>query len=191
MALPPIAKIGLIFLGGAVIYGAHQYFVADRRQISGQTPPSDLHPLSGTWVPGATLGNNPRVVKDIMLPVQLSTAPEIKTRQGDIVQLPSGNIDNKDVLAQLLTNLSPQATDLVYELMLMNVATHGRDLSDPATRDQTIQEVLSAAVKKVDWTQGLMPFAFGSPEADVWVATQMLGEIAHQSFFNKVAAGVA
>lgn len=147
----------------------------------------EVHALSGVWAENATLGNAPRTVNDVMLPIELSFEPEIRDAEGEIRPAGGNLVSSLPVLEALVTNMTEMANDLTYEMMLHLTANEGMDMSNPQVRDEAVQRTLSTVAPRADWTKGLQPYTAGSPEFDVWVGVQMLGEIAYQSYWNKQA----
>lgn len=189
--LSTAAKIGIVGLTAIGLVGLAKGYDAwekNTRKKKKQEDKPKGPPLQNVYVADAVIGNAPRIVDDVMLPIELSFEPQIRNpNTGDLFAPGTNVIDNVDMLSNVVTNLSPQANNMAYEYMLHLVANKGYDLSDPATRDEAVQETASKIAPRVDWTKGLQPYAYGSPEVSVWIGAPTLGEIAHQSYWNKQA----
>lgn len=197
--LGTLAKVGLVALAAVGVAGIASEVQArekQRRKAAKKKKGTTKRPkgkgeaaLSGIYAPGAALGNAPLVTEDVMLPIELSFEPDIRDPQtGDIVTADSNLISDISTLHQVVTNLTSDGNTLAYDQMSALVAEKGVDMTDPTARDAAIQEALTVIAPEVDWSQGLQPYAFGSPEVDTWIGVQTVGEIAHQSHWNKQAA---
>ena len=92
-------------------------------------------------------------------------------------------------IGSLITGLSPYSAQLAYELALIQIADNGVNWADPDQRDGAIVEILSSMARGVDWSQGLSPYTYGSAPWEAWTGVQIVGTIANQSYFNKIAMG--
>lgn len=99
----------------------------------------------------------------------------------NVIALPS------KAIGALVTNLEPTAARTAYELALHHIRNKGVDWSDGAQRDNATKAILKAVAPKMDWSQGLQPYTFGSLPYQVWASVQMLGTVAMQSLSNKDA----
>ncbi len=88
-------------------------------------------------------------------------------------------------ISSLITGLSPDSAQLAYELALIQIADKEVVWSDLKQREDAIKEILSAVAPKVDWSQGLQPFAYGDRGWQAWVGVETVGWIADQSLANK------
>jgi hypothetical protein len=109
------------------------------------------------------------------------------TKPTPMVTVVDGTVNDPSQLAVLITNIASAKAQLAYDTMLA-LAIDGHDFSEPGTLDAAVQTTVQTIAPKVDWSQGLSPYSFTSPEALIWRGTQMLGELAHQSYWNKNAA---
>lgn len=186
-------KVALVALGVGAAYGISKAVeAADTKKKKADKKNGKkngkVSPLSGVWAENAALGNSPDTVDRVVLPVELSFEPEIRDPEtGDILPAGTNIIDNQALMELLVTNLTPSATKKAYQYMQHWVENKGYDLSNPSMRDKAVQLTLSEIAPDVDWTQGLQPYAYGTPQVDVWLGTQMLGEMAHQSYWNQQA----
>lgn len=89
-------------------------------------------------------------------------------------------------IGALLTGLRPEHARAVYELALVQIG-NGVNWANAQERDAAIARILTQLVPSTDWSQGLSPYTFGSPEWSAWAAVQTLGTVAAQSYFNKRA----
>jgi hypothetical protein len=175
-------------IGGAVAIDKYVEQKAKKKAKEKKEQAPAVHPLSGVWAENATLGNAPLVVNEVMLPIDLSFEPEVRDLQGNVGPAGGNVVNSQLVLESLVTNLTSDTADVAYNYMLFLAAEKGMDMSNPTVRDEATQRTLSRVAPRVDWTKGLQPYTVGSPEFDVWLGVQMLGEIAYQSYWNKQAA---
>lgn len=196
MALSAVAKIGLLVAGTAAAGGVA--LAAMPKEKPKKKKKSKKARLSGVYVPGATIGGVTErddqdqvrqiLVEDIMLPVELSFLPLVRDPQTqDILPAMSPVVDDPLTLQALVTDLSPEVALTAYELFLHYVANQERNLSNDQQLDKTVREVLAVTAPKVNWVKGIQNYPEGSPEFDVWMGHQLLGEIAYQSYWNKQA----
>lgn len=89
-------------------------------------------------------------------------------------------------ISYLVTDLAPYSAQLAYELALLEVATHEVDWSDATARDNSIRKIVMKIAPKMDWSQGLSPYTYGSAPYKVWSGVQLLGTVANQSYYNKL-----
>lgn len=119
--------------------------------------------------------------------------PEGHERQIDLLDV-SGDFTRysttQKAIAYVITGLSAESSQLAYELLLIDL-DQGLDWSDPSARDAATATVLSKIASGIDWSRGMEPYAYGGPESQAWVGVQIVGAIAHQSFYNKRAFGGA
>lgn len=90
-------------------------------------------------------------------------------------------------IASLVTNVTGDFARYAYEFSLAKI---GQQLNADAwgeNHDAIIMEVLAKIAPMVDWSAGLAPFTPSDPESMVWTATQLLGTVANQSYWNKKA----
>lgn len=154
---------------------------------------SGVSPLSGYYTPGSTLSNSESTLAKVVLPVLLSFEPDVRNPENGEIS-PAGTKDitlvSPQLLPNLVTNLTPRATEDAFKYMEDLIATKGLNLENPVVRDQAIQETLNkTGARKVDWSKGLSPYTFGSSEFNVWQGVQLLGELAYGTYINKAAMG--
>lgn len=104
---------------------------------------------------------------------------------------PDGDLEvhhtSDKAIAYLITGLSPESAQLAYELALVHIADKNVDWADPQARDAATMQILTSIAPKVDWSQGLRPYSYGSAHWKAWVGVQTVGTVANQSIFNKRA----
>jgi hypothetical protein len=100
-------------------------------------------------------------------------------------------------IALLVTNVTPEFARAAYEWMLskISVGSMSNEADDwtrtvngavvSTTRDEVVQEVLETIAPDLDWSQGISPYRFGDAAYYAWTATELLGEVARQSWLNK------
>ena len=185
-----IAKFGLLAVAAVgVVGGVKGYDMYKKKKAKDKK--QAISDLSGVYAEGATVGAQPSITTDVLLPVVLSTKPYVRNGEsGNIVMANTPTVASETMLHSLVTNLTPDAALVIYEYMLMLVATKGDMLTaqDVAQREKAVKETLSKVASKVDWSKGLQPYKANGPEYAVWMGANMLGEIAYQSFWNKQAA---
>ena len=91
-------------------------------------------------------------------------------------------------IAYLITGLSPASAQLAYELATVHIADKGVNWLDMAQQDAATQKILATIAPKIDWSQGLKPYTYGSSAWKAWVGVQTVGTVANQSHFNKLAS---
>ncbi len=93
----------------------------------------------------------------------------------------------KKAIAYLISGLSPEYARLAYELALVHIVDKGVVWVDATQRDAATAQILTTLAPKMDWTQGLGPYTYGSLPWKAWVGIQTIGMVANQSYFNKMA----
>ncbi len=179
-----LSTTGKLIAVGVVTAGVIGLSLAGKKARKTKKRRAKGAPLSDVYVSDALL---PGVVADdVMLPISLSLEPRtVTTSEADIV---GGAVNDPAQLGILITDINPERAQMAYEYMLTLVRDEGYDLSDPGTLDEAIKRTVSVIAPRVDWSMGLQPYAFTDPETLVWRGTQLLGELAHQSYWNKQAA---
>lgn len=95
----------------------------------------------------------------------------------------------KKAIAYLISGLTPEFARLAYEFALLQIGQNGVDWSDPQQREVATSKILAKIAPKVDWSQGLEPYAVGSAPYKVWQGVQTMGAVANQSYYNKQMLG--
>jgi hypothetical protein len=181
----PLATVALL---AAVVGGG--YLVYREMKPKPKKAVSGVSPLSGVYTPGSTLGNSPGVMGAMVMPVMLSFAPDVRNPQTGEIGSAGTNVVTLPMLSALVTNLTPTATRDAYGYMEYLIASKGYNLGNAVVRDQAVQETLNKiGARRVDWSKGLAPYVFGSPESQTWLGVQLLGELAQGTFNNKAAMG--
>lgn len=88
-------------------------------------------------------------------------------------------------ISALVVNVTPDFANKIYGELSSAMSKGTIDWSDPTTRDKTISAVLRNVVPSVDWSKGLAPFVRNDKPSQIWYATQTLGAIADQTYWNK------
>lgn len=86
-------------------------------------------------------------------------------------------------IAALVTNVTGEFASKIYGELKAAMSKGTVDWGN--THDQVIASVLRNVVPSVDWSKGLAPFVRGDKPSTLWAATQTLGAIADQTYWNK------
>lgn len=182
--LSAVQQAALVGLAAVTIAGVAAASSTKPRRGKGKKKQNSLE---GVFERGATFGDVPEIVEDIELPIEFSQEPEARDDMGQIANAGTNKIDTQDQLRVIVTNLKPDVAKDVYATMKNKVAEEGVDFSQGEERDKVLMEVMPQVAPGVDWSKGLMPYTYGSPEAETWIGVQLIGEAAHQSYYNKQA----
>jgi hypothetical protein len=184
MALSTTGK--LVTLGAMTAGVVSLSYAASRaqRETKQRRAGSQEPPLEGVYALGTRLPE--RVAQDVQLPIEFTFSPRTMSLQGDIIEGPP-SIATEAQLLNLVTDMTHERANIAYEYMLHLVGNKGMDLSDATTRDEAVRRTAAVTAPRVDWSKGLSPYAYDSPEGLVWRGIELLGELAHQSYWNKQA----
>jgi len=163
-------------------------YAAQKAKQRAKTPGKKTPTLEGVFELGARLPA--RVVNDVLPPIELSFLPRTMTLDGKIID-GERNIENAAQVGNLVTDITQERANIAYEYVLNLLGQEEVSVATPAERDAVIKRVVSVIAPRVDWSQGLSPYAYGQPESRVWVGVQLIVELANQSYFNKQALGGA
>lgn len=186
MALSNKGKIIAVWVAvvGVVALSIAKMEARESSQSKAKAKQTPKDPLAGVYEHDALLPAT--VAEDVMLPVYLTLPPRWKPTP--MVMVVDGTVNDSTQLAVLITDITPEKAQMAYEYLKGLVVNEGFDLSEPGTLDEAVKLAVDVIAPKVDWSQGLVPYAFNDPEALVWRGTQLLGELAYQSYWNKQAA---
>jgi hypothetical protein len=181
------SKVVLLALAAFGVVGATKGYEAYQKKKKKTEVPKAA--LSGVWAENATVGAQPGITSDVLLPIDLSTKPDVRNASsGDVVTANTTTVGSETMLHSLVIDLTPEAALQAYEILLHLVANKGIDMTNAVMRDKAVKDVLIVLAPKVDWSKGLTPYAYGTPPVDVWVGVKLLAELAHQTYWNKQAA---
>lgn len=88
-------------------------------------------------------------------------------------------------ISALVVNVTPSFASKIYGELKAAMSDGKLDWNDPTTRDKTIAGVLRNVVPSVDWSKGLAPYVRNDKPSQLWYATQTLGAVADQTYWNK------
>jgi len=87
-------------------------------------------------------------------------------------------------ISALVVNVTPSFASKIYGELKAAMSGGKLDWNDPTTRDKTIAGVLRNVVPSVDWSKGLAPYVRNDKPSQLWYATQTLGALADQTYWN-------
>lgn len=91
-------------------------------------------------------------------------------------------------IASLVTGVTGEAAAVIYEAALGIIAKYGADWDNGGQRDAMTIQILQIVVPGVDYSKGLQPYALGDDPSRFWLAVQLIGSVANQSYWNKQAS---
>lgn len=86
-----------------------------------------------------------------------------------------------DEIANTVVDLDPSYAEVAYEHMGHLIIAQNLDLGEAEQRDRAIKETLKLIAGACDWSEGLAPYTYDSPQQKAWTGVGELGRLAQSN----------
>lgn len=204
--VPILAIPAALGLGWGVVTVVQDQRAADEKKKKKKNGKKST--TAAAYAPNGVLGDAPEVMMSVVPPIELGNLGPVQVKLpsggGDVTRVERLNLDTKgafaegvaltdpprDVLAGLVTNLTPAATAKAWAELSKDITdTEGGTVFDEpsGSQERLVQQVLKVIAPEIDFSKGLSPYGANGKEAKLWAGVNLLGELRYQSVWNAYA----
>lgn len=200
--LPPAQILADVLKADAILADAGETVVADIMQpiaLASTTPTPkgyDKVDSLAVYAPGSNATPAPIMMRNVDFGSGYEGVPndlmwDGRDMSGAEIAGPAPS-DSSQAIGALVTGIVGDVAAVIYERSLAEIGKgEAFNWADPAQRDAATVKILAFAVPGVDYSKGLAPYVYGSPESLLWIGAQTIATVANQSWWNKQAQASA